>query len=138
MIKRNVFLGEDDDDDLLIFADAILELHPYINLIHLRDGEELMSALYDFPKIQPGDVLFLDINMPKKNGRECLTEIRRAARFDNLTIAVVSTETNPVEIRKLLNHGANFFIPKLQDFRAFKDQVISSITKEWDMSSQQR
>lgn len=81
---RNVLIAEDDDDDFYIFSKAIEELSIPIILSRAENGEILIKLLNEkYP-----DMLFLDILMPCKDGRQCLKEIRSDRRYDDLPIII--------------------------------------------------
>jgi CheY-like chemotaxis protein len=75
MNQLNILLADDDTDDCVFFKDAITELSNTTQLTAVHDGDQLMNYLTDNLENLP-HVLFLDLNMPRKNGLECLSEIR--------------------------------------------------------------
>ena len=85
-----IILADDDEDDRLFFTDAFSELKIKTKVDTFKDGVELMNYLNDPEAILP-NVLFLDLNMPKKNGIECLHEIKSDDRFKDIAIAIYST-----------------------------------------------
>src|SRR3569833_3235395 len=84
---RVILLAEDDDDDAELFQSAINELSPATMVNRAKDGEELMQMLHG----QLPNLLFLDILMPCKDGRQCIVEIRATAAFDELPVIVYSS-----------------------------------------------
>ena len=81
--------GRDDDvDDCELFEDVISEILPAANLTVIPNGDELIKMLT--PARKP-DILFLDINMPVKDGMDCLIEIRAQRHFSRLPIVVFSS-----------------------------------------------
>src|ERR1041384_1470714 len=80
----NVIIAEDDDDDFFIFSVAISETAFTVILKRAEDGELLMKLLQE----QIPDILFLDLLMPCKDGKQCLLEIRSDRRYDSLPIIV--------------------------------------------------
>jgi CheY-like chemotaxis protein len=81
-----------------------------------------MNYLSDNPEHLP-DVLFLDINMPRKNGLECLSEIKRDAKWKNIPVVMFSTSNSWDTINMLFNSGSHVYIHKPSDFAQLK-QVI--------------
>ena len=74
--SRTLFLAEDDEDDCLIFLSALQELNCQLEVVVSRDGEQLMMNLDK--RVPPTPyVLFLDLNMPLKNGFDCLREMKK-------------------------------------------------------------
>ena len=85
----HIILADDDEDDRMLFTDAFGELRINTKVNTFNDGVELMDYLNAPDSILP-NVLFLDLNMPKKNGIECLYEIKQDARFNDIAIAIFS------------------------------------------------
>jgi CheY-like chemotaxis protein len=83
----NILLADDDLDDCIFFKEAVGELMLSANLKVVHDGEQLMQLLISETSELP-DVLFLDLNMPRKNGFECLTEIKLDPRLKQLPIII--------------------------------------------------
>lgn len=71
--QKIIYLADDDEDDRILFLDAVEELNLPISVVQTKDGNELINALRNAEHLP--EVLFLDINMPCKNGFECLKEI---------------------------------------------------------------
>ena len=74
--QLDILLADDDLDDCLFFKDALEDMPAYTKFTAVHDGEQLMQLLTHEKNGLP-DILFLDLNMPRKNGFECLTEIRQ-------------------------------------------------------------
>ena len=80
--QLRILLADDDMDDRYVFELAIKELSKEILLSSVVDGEKLMAFLIDDSNQLP-DILFLDINMPRKNGLDCLVEIKQNEKLKN-------------------------------------------------------
>lgn len=118
----NVLLADDDTDDCLFFKQALEELSPSSRLTTLHDGEQLMNHLCETSDHLP-EVLFLDINMPRKNGLECLSEIKQNKKLKDLPVVMFSTSNEWDTINMLFKSGADVYIHKPSDFAQLK-QVI--------------
>lgn len=121
--KLNVLLADDDFDDCNFFKQAMDELSPTTHLTIVHDGEELMNYLTEKADKVP-DVLFLDINMPRKNGIECLVEIKQNKKLKDIPVVMFSTANSWDTINHLFNNGTNVYIHKPSDFEQLK-QVIT-------------
>ena len=77
------------------------------------------------------NVLFLDLNMPKKNGIECLYEIKRNDRFSEIAIAIFSTSSSEEHIEETFVQGANIYIKKPSDFATLKKVLSDVVTINW-------
>lgn len=126
----NILLADDDTDDQFFFNKALKALPYPTHLTTVHDGEQLMNYLTENSDHLP-NVLFLDINMPRKNGFECLFEIKQNEKLKDLPVVMFST-SYPRDlnyerdmINTLLNIGAYDFIRKPDDFSQLK-KVISN------------
>jgi CheY-like chemotaxis protein len=98
-VFQNIWLADDDQDDCEIFRDVINQILPGVTLRILPNGEELMNMLTT--AVKP-DILFLDINMPRKDGLDCLLEIRAQRHFSRLPIIIFSSSKEPQVYRCFL------------------------------------
>jgi CheY-like chemotaxis protein len=109
-----IFLADDDADDRLFFEEALEEISLATELTFAKDGVELMASLEEIviEKPPPPHVIFLDINMPRKNGIECLKEIRENPRMKDIPVVIFSTTANENSIETTYSLGANCYICK--------------------------
>jgi CheY-like chemotaxis protein len=77
------------------------------------------------------DLLFLDLNMPLKNGFECLSEIRRETRLDKMPIIIFSTSSQPSAIDEVYAHGAQLYVRKPNDFAQLKKVIHHVLNMKW-------
>lgn len=106
----NILLADDDIDDCNFFKKALESISVPTQLKTVADGEKLMEYL-DGPEQLP-HVLFLDINMPRKNGFECLAEIKRNAKLKSLPVVMISTANSTDKMQMLFKKGANIYVRK--------------------------
>jgi CheY-like chemotaxis protein len=125
-----ILLADDDADDRLFFKDAITELRVKTIVTMVNDGVELMEYLHKTGLHLP-DLIFLDLNMPRKSGMECLKEIRSNDKFKNLSIAIYSTSSMENDIEDTFVRGANVYIKKPNDFKELKNILAKVITIKW-------
>lgn len=126
----HIILADDDEDDRLLFTDAFEELKINTKVNTFNDGVELMDYLNTPTAVLP-NVLFLDLNMPKKNGIECLTEIKQNDRFSDIAIAIFSTSSSEEHIEETFVQGANIYIKKPSDFATLKKVLSDVVTINW-------
>lgn len=105
-----ILYADDDFDDRMLVQEAFSEIEQPISCITVCDGQELLELLNKLQELP--DVVFLDINMPVMDGRECLIELKRNRRFRNIPVVIFSTTSNPAEIKDYLRLGAMSFIRK--------------------------
>ena len=122
----NILLADDDIDDCAFFKKAVEDfpISTYCTAVH--DGEQLMKQLTK--KNNLADVLFLDLNMPRKNGFECLKEIKLNKKLKQLPVIIFSTSFEQEVVNALYENGAQHFIRKPTDFLQYKKIVQQSLT----------
>jgi CheY-like chemotaxis protein len=125
--ELRVLLADDDMDDCLFFKEALEELPLSTHLTIVNDGDQLMKLLLKNTTQLP-HVLFLDLNMPRKNGFECLTEIKRNDKLKALPAIMYSTSSEQDVLDRLYQNGAQHFIRKPFDFLQFKRVIYYSLT----------
>lgn len=136
MMKRKfILVAEDDADDRLLLQTAFDEKGYTEKLEFVDNGIELIAYLHNIAdknsdsNLFPGFIL-LDLNMPKKNGREALEEIKKHPVFKTIPVVVYTTTRNETEIRKCYELGANTYIVKPSRFESLL-QVVEDIRGYW-------
>lgn len=130
MMPQSILLVEDDADDRMLFSDALNELSANVALrtaSHCDDGIDSIIPPHDALP----DLVVMDINLPGKNGLECLQDIRNHARLKQLPVVILSTDTDEEVIKDAYRKGANFYIAKPNSFQALKQEVKRLITTDW-------
>ena len=112
---KNIILADDDTDDCELFQDAVKKLGIQNKLSILENGVALMATLEETVPPLP-DVIFLDLNMPLKNGYEALIQIRNTPKLKGIPIVIFSTTASDNAVNKTYEHGANYFICKPASF----------------------
>lgn len=121
----NILIAEDDEDDYLLIAETLQKVSN-INSIHwAKDGEELLNYLDDCEASDSGlenkpHLIILDFNMPKKDGREALGEIKSNPKRKNIPVVVLTTSQADSDIDQAYQLGANSFIQKPFKYKDFK------------------
>ncbi|MBC7439854.1 MAG: response regulator [Flavobacterium sp.] len=132
----NIFLTDDDLDDCKFFSDALNELKINSILTVTSNGVELMDVLVTVVP-PPPYVIFLDLNLPKKNGFECLKEIRDNKKLMNIPVVVLSTSSNRDFIEQSYKYGANYYICKPKSFSLLKKSIETVLSLDKKMLSTQ-
>ena len=120
-----VLLADDDASDRMNFKEALEEGKIKTNVVSVNDGVELMEYLMKVDTQLP-TLLFLDLNMPRKNGLQCLIEIRKSEKLKEMVVAIYSTSSSERDIEHTFNSGANVYIQKPNNFPKLK-AVLSEI-----------
>jgi DNA-binding response OmpR family regulator len=125
--STNVLIAEDDDDDFFIFSVAISETGFAVLLKRAEDGELLMQILRE----ELPDILFLDLLMPCKDGKQCLLEIRQDRRYDSLPI-VVYTQLDDLEtVEYCYRQGSNLITIKPNSIEDLKESLQRILSVDW-------
>jgi len=124
--QLHILLADDDTDDCIFFREAVEELSFPTTLSVVNDGEQLMQWLTKECGKLP-HLLFLDLNMPRKNGFECLEEIKLTKKLQSLPVVIFSTSLEQEVVNQLYNNGAQYFIRKPADFLQFKKIIQHTI-----------
>jgi CheY-like chemotaxis protein len=128
---KNIFLADDDADDCILFEDALREICKLSQLTTANDGIQLMNLLH--LENVPPDVIFLDLNMPRKNGFECLAEIREKPHLKNIPIVIFSTTAQPEAVNNVYENGANCFVCKPSTFQQLKKTIQHVLSIDWPL-----
>lgn len=115
----HILLADDDKSDRLLFIEAFSELKIKTIVHTVNNGVQLMEWL-SRENIRLPHLLFLDLNMPLKNGIECLKEIKNIEKLKNISIAIYSTSDNEKDMEETFRSGANIYITKPNDFNKLK------------------
>jgi CheY-like chemotaxis protein len=130
-----ILLVDDDEDDRLLTADALRESHVAEQVTNLCDGVELMDYLKHRGRYAPPasplwpSLVLLDLNMPRKDGREALREIKSDPNLRSIPVIVLTTSRAESDIKHSYDLGANSFIVKPSTFEELVE--VLRITSEY-------
>ena len=129
-----ILLADDDEEDRMLAADALEESRVVNDLRFVEDGEELLDYLYHRGRYAensptPGLIL-LDLNMPRKDGREALREIKADPDLRRIPVVVLTTSKAEEDIYRTYDLGANSFITKPVSFEGLV-AVMRDIGRYW-------
>ena len=126
-----LFHADDDMDDAMIFQEVIQEISPQIKVHTVHNGHELCELL---TSLQP-DIIFLDLDMPKKNGLECLIDIRKMKPYTSVPIVVYSSTTRASNIETAYQMGADLFFIKPPVFAELLSSLTAILQLDWSEPS---
>lgn len=122
-----IFLLIDDDaDDSELFREALQETDPSIPLHCAENGEEALKLLKEIDK---PDIIFLDINMPRMNGWECLKKLKSSSEYKQIPVIMYSTSSHQREVDIAIDLGALSFFTKPHSYSELKNMVKGVIEK---------
>jgi len=130
MAEFTIFYTDDDEDDLSIFTDAVESLPKKIKLQTYSGGEKLLNAIYNPPPTP--HVVFLDLNMPGKNGFDVLAELKNSEEKNDIPVIIFSTSNEPSIIERCRNLGASYFITKPILMKDIVRSIEHAIEIDWD------
>lgn len=130
-----ILMAEDDEDDRMLAADALAEAHLANDLRFVVDGQDLMDYLRHEGAYSDGteprpDIILLDLNLPKKDGREALSEIKSDPELRRIPVVVLTTSNAEQDVVRSYDLGVNSFITKPVTFAGLVE-VLSSFSRYW-------
>jgi len=125
-----VLLADDDADDRDFFMDAVSEVAPNVKVETVTNGEQLIHRLSNGLPLP--HIIFLDLNMPVKDGHECLEEIRGNDKFRHIPIVIYSTSSSNEHIEETYAGGASLYVRKPDSFGDLKAIAKKILTLDWD------
>lgn len=131
-----ILIADDDAEDTMLIKDALKESRLKNGVQSVEDGEELMHYLRnegkysDKKKYPTPGIILLDLNMPKKDGREALKEIKSDKNLRSIPIVILTTSKAEEDILKTYNLGVSSFITKPVKFSTMVD-VMKTLNKYW-------
>jgi two-component system, chemotaxis family, response regulator Rcp1 len=129
----DILVVEDNPGDARLIKEVLNENKIFSNLYVAKDGVEAMNFLYqkgEFKNAARPDLIFLDLNLPKKDGREVLAEIKSDTNLMQIPIVVMTTSQAEEDILKSYSLHANCYVTKPIDLNQFI-KVIKSIEEFW-------
>jgi CheY-like chemotaxis protein len=133
MKQALVLIAEDDKDDRFLLQNAFVESGNFELLNFVENGVEVLKYLDDIATSNNEsypDLIILDLNMPKKNGKEVLAELKGNAVFKNIPVIIYTTTNSEIEKQKCFELGASTYIVKPASFEALIE-VVESIRTNW-------
>ena len=114
----NILLVDDDEDDREFFTDIIHKVNGPVKLDYTANGKELFSKLRESLDNLP-DLIFLDLNLPGKDGRDCLSEMKSSDTLSKMQVIICSTSSSPVDINYAYEKGADLYLVKPPNFTTY-------------------
>ena len=118
--NKTVHLADDDEDDRMLFKEALQEADPNVKVVEAQNGKELIENIKNSNDLDD-TVVVVDMNMPKMNGIETIKAIRDDRQIPDLPAVMLSTSNNPDLKKKAIEAGATDYFTKPNSFRALID-----------------
>lgn len=126
-----VLLVDDDADDRALFIQAIFAVDRNITCYSMSDGQQALKFLEDAKNPVP-DYIFLDLRMPKIDGKKCLERIRSDERLQKVPVIIYTTSTNVQDAQELADTGATHFISKPGNPEEIYFLVSQILNEKWN------
>ena len=120
-------LADDDADDASLFQDALMEVDNSIDFQYAKDGQETLELLKDESASLP-DIIFLDLNMPRMDGKECLRHLKMDTELSRIPVIMYTTSSQAKDIEETMMSGALCFITKPSSMKELK-RILFTIVK---------
>jgi CheY-like chemotaxis protein len=130
-----ILMADDDAEDCLLVRDALEETKLPHSLRFAADGEEVLEYLHRQGQYADGraprpDLILLDLNMPKKDGREVLRHLKADRRLRTIPVVVLTTSASEDDVAYCYEMGASSFVSKPVTYRAWID-VVRNLCSYW-------
>lgn len=118
------YIVDDDIDDRQFLIEALTENDPSIQCFTASNGQEAITYLKKDNILLP-DAIFLDLNMPRFTGKQCLAELKRTPSLQHIPIIIYSTTSDKKEMRHTIQMGASHFLIKKSSFKELSEELFS-------------
>jgi CheY-like chemotaxis protein len=125
-----ILLIDDDADDRELFCEAVAEVDKSINCITATNGEHALKLLSDAGTVIP-DFIFLDLNMPRMGGRQCLKQLKKLKHLQQTTMIIYSTSKLPEDEEEARKSGAEYFLTKPDTLDQLKVVIGYVLAGKW-------
>ena len=125
-MAMKILLIDDDSDDRALFREALQEISPETLCVTEGDVTNALKHLYD-PTVQLPNVIFVDINMPRISGWDCLTDIRSNESTKDIPVVMYSTSSHEKDIEKATRLGASCLLTKPEDYCQLKKYMADLV-----------
>lgn len=130
--NRVFFIADDDQDDRELFIGALQQIDESCVCLTAFDGEDAIQKLTGAPVLP--DIIFLDLNMPKINGKQCLARIKESLELRHIPVIMYSTSADQKEIQETDQLGAAFFLQKPNRFNDLHTALEKIVNHDWQQN----
>jgi CheY-like chemotaxis protein len=130
MEAKLIMIVDDDADDREIFCEALHEVDTSVQCISCSSAMEALELLRSAQQPAP-DYIFLDLNMPRMNGKQCLQELKAMDKLKNMEVIIYSTSKMPDDVKETKKQGAVHFVTKPYRFSDVRSVIRSVLLQDW-------
>jgi CheY-like chemotaxis protein len=127
---KTLFIIDDDEDDQLFLNEAMKDLKIPFECYYANNGEVALRQLKE-EIIPVPDFIFLDLNMPKLNGKECLIEIKKLPKYSKVPLIIYTTSSNQKDKQEIMQLGAHYFLTKPTRISELCNCLMSVFSMDW-------
>jgi len=132
MENKIFMITDDDEDDRFFFKEALTNMRCSLVCLEARDGAEALELLQKAEQLP--DYIFLDMNMPRMDGRECLKELKKEAKFNTIKVIMYSTTFSEQSITDFYQLGAATYLKKPTDINKLPEQIREAVNSCMNVS----
>ena len=125
-----VLIVDDDDDDKEMFCETVKDISQSYNCLSASNGQEALQLLqnsYPLP-----DFIFLDLNLPRINGKQCLAQLKKIERLSTIPVIIYTTTRSEEEREKTRELGAVYFLTKPSSLEKLKKEIEFVLDKKYE------
>jgi CheY-like chemotaxis protein len=130
---KTIIMADDDEDDREFFRLALENISGDYKLLTFNDGASLVKYLRENRDFKPY-IILIDINMPRLDGIESLSIIRKFHSKEEVPIIMYTNSTNDRDVENAIKHGANLYIKKPNDIGKLREMIRKMISIDWNQS----
>jgi CheY-like chemotaxis protein len=127
---QNFLIADDDPDDQELFMITLLEFNNLYNCATATNGLDALNQLCN-PEVSLPDLIFLDLNMPKMNGKECLIEIKKIDTLSLIPVIIYSTSADKRQMQETLQLGASYYLQKPNQMDELSGALKRILSIDW-------
>ncbi|RXJ44422.1 response regulator [Gelidibacter gilvus] len=125
--RKLLMIVDDDKEDRFFFSSAIRKYNPSFKCVEAENGVDALEQLRKGSELP--DFIFLDLNMPKMDGKECLIELKKDNALKNIPVIIYSTSDYKVDKEISKELGADYFLTKLSDIYPLPEELVKAMEK---------
>src|SRR5215210_1626324 len=125
-----VFIIDDDEDDREMFCEAVSDISDSIKCVSALNGQEALHALQNGNQLP--DFIFLDLNLPRMSGTQCLAELKKIERLSLIPVIIYSTSKSVEDREKTKELGSVYFLTKPSSMVQLKKELEFVFAKEYE------
>lgn len=130
--KKLLMIVDDDKDDRFFFCSAIRKNNPSFECLEAENGDDALKQLRRSERLP--DFIFLDLNMPQMDGKECLTELKKDKTLKNIPVIIYTTSEYKLDKEVTKELGADYFLTKLTDIYPLPEELSKAMNKVAEVS----